>query len=215
VKDLVQLRLGWRPAGPLRLLTHFRTFGFQMNPVSMYFCFDQAGRALEAVVAEVNNTPWGERHHYVLDLRTTAERASHSATTTKEFHVSPFLPMTLEYGWRIALKGQRLVVHLDVRQQEATLLDATLALRRRPLSAVNRVRMLLRYPWMTARVYLGIHWQALRLWWKGVPFFPHPTHKMAASAVPTDRSRIQQAPATADSPVPSERDSHTLQDTAV
>ena len=76
VRDLVEERTGARPAGPIRLLTHLRSFGHCFNPVSFYYCFDPAGERVEAVVAEVTNTPWGERHAYVLERarRRRAER---------------------------------------------------------------------------------------------------------------------------------------------
>lgn len=174
VRDLVEAELGWRPQGPIRLLTHFRYFGFQMNPVSLYYCFDEAGRELRAMVAEVNNTPWRERHCYVLDLRSVTARRRFQANHPKSFHVSPFLHMKLNYHWRIGVPGDRLVVNIDAREEQAPLLDATLMLRRLPLSRWQQFRLLLRFPLMTLRVYQAIHWQALLLWLKGVSVMPHP-----------------------------------------
>jgi uncharacterized protein len=174
VRELVETEIGWRPTGPIRLLTHFRYFGFQMNPVSLYYCFDSSGREVQAVVAEVNNTPWQEQHCYVLDMRGQSASRRLTARHAKTFHVSPFLNMTLDYHWQMTVPGEQLFVHIDAQEGEAALLDASLVLRRRPLNRWHKTRMLLRYPWMTLRVYLGIHWQALRLWLKGVAVVPHP-----------------------------------------
>ena len=101
VRDLVEARLGWRPGGPIRLLTHLRYFGLVMNPVSFYYCFNACEERVEAVVAEVTNTPWRDRHCYVLDLRDVPLSKMPRARHAKELHVSPFLEMDLEYRWRL------------------------------------------------------------------------------------------------------------------
>ena len=148
--------------GPVRLLTHVRTFGHHFNPVSFYYCFDRAGERVERVVAEVTNTPWGERHVYELDgLR---------ASVGKAFHVSPFLAMGSEYRVSMTAPGELLRVHMESRRDERVDFDATLALSRRELSAGP----LLRYPLMTLRVVAGIYAQAVRLKLKGAPYHAHP-----------------------------------------
>lgn len=184
VRRLVQSRTGRRPSGPIRLLTHFRYFGLLINPISLYYCFGSRGE-LEAVVADVTNTPWGERHCYVLDASACAtERVL--ATQPKELHVSPFFGMDHEYTFTIAPPGESLVVHIENRRttgpHEPPLFDATLTLRRREITAASLVRVLCRYPFMTGQVYAGIYWQAFRLWRKGVPFHAHPAQTAAGDA---------------------------------
>jgi len=180
VRDLVQDRTGVRPAGPIRLLTHPRYFGYGFNPVSFYFCYAADGEALEAILAEVTNTPWKERHVYVLDAASnqgTPERLAFARA--KAFHVSPFLPMGLEYRFRITRPGHRLTVHMVDLEGGQPVFDATLSLSRRPISGTSLARALIRFPFMTGQVIAGIYWQALRLWLKGVPVFDHPAPQPA------------------------------------
>jgi DUF1365 family protein len=169
VRELVEARTGRRPNGPIRLLTHLRYFGYVFNPVSFYYCYDAAGERVECVVAEVNNTPWGERHCYVIQP---------NDSTPKAMHVSPFMPMELDYRWRFSPPGEHLTVHMALSQGPRTLFDATLALRKRPFT--NSV--LLSYPLMTLKVIAAIHWEALRLWLKGVPVHTHPARLSSPSA---------------------------------
>jgi len=179
VRDLVAERTGRRPTGPVRLLTHLRYFGYVFNPVSLYYCFDAEGRGLDAVVAEVTNTPWGERHCYVLPGHGPDGQALH-ATSAKAMHVSPFHPMELDYDWRIGTPGDALTVHMALRpanaRDEAPIFGATLALQRRPIGAAALAAQLIRFPFMTAKVIAAIHWEALRLWLKRVPVHDHPSN---------------------------------------
>jgi DUF1365 family protein len=173
VRDLVEQRTGARPAGPIRLLTHLRYFGYRQNPVSFYYCFDATGDHVEAIVAEITNTPWGERHAYVLPA--PAGGAAHRLRARKVFHVSPFMPMDLGYDWRFTAPGSRLAVHMENLAGADRIFDATLMLERREITGASLASTLIRHPWMTASVVAGIYWQALRLWLKGAPFHPHPT----------------------------------------
>ena len=175
VRDHVQAETGARPSGPIRLLTHGRYFGVLMNPVSFYYGFLDDGETLDWVLAEITNTPWGERHAYLLDVRTAQAhgRALHW-DFEKRFHVSPFIPMSRHYQWRLVAPGQSLHVHMDVLDGATHEFDATLAMERRPLDANTLASCLARYPLLTAKVALAIYWQAVRLWFKKVPFHAHP-----------------------------------------
>jgi uncharacterized protein len=176
VRDLVEERTGRRPRGPIRLLTHLRYFGHCFNPVSFYYCFDEGDGRLETIVAEVSNTPWGERHCYVL-ARQQATRVRgpvQEFELDKEFHVSPFLPMDTRYQWRFTEPGTHLRVHLCNQQQGRRTFDATLELVRREISGPALAGALLRFPFMTMKVVLSIYWQALRLKLKGATYYPHP-----------------------------------------
>lgn len=177
VRELVEQRLGWRPEGPVRLLTHLRYFGFVMNPVSFYYCFEADGKRVAAVVAEVNNTPWNEQHCYVLDWRKGRDEFDGDelkAIEPKVFHVSPFMNMGMDYHWRVTAPEEHLLVHIENFVAGEPRFEAILRLQRKPLNSWTLAMTLLQFPWMTLRVYLAIHWQALRLWMKGVPYVPHP-----------------------------------------
>ena len=175
VRDLVEAQTGMRPAGPVRLLTHLSYFGYCFNPVSFYYCFDAAGERVETVVAEVSNTPWGERTCYVLSGDMDCGSGDHKRyRPAKKMHVSPFMAMDVEYDWRFSSPGQRLTVHMENAAAGAKIFDATLNLERREIGAASLARILVTYPLMTLKVILAIHWQALKLWLKKVPVHDHP-----------------------------------------
>ena len=176
VRDLVELKTGRRPAGPIRLLTHLRYFGYGFNPVSFYFCFDPLDQHVETIVAEVSNTPWGEQHCYVLGAALdegTGRR--HRYRFDKQFHVSPFMGMDVDYDWRFGTPGAGLGIHMENLQDGRRFFDATMILRRKEITGPSLARVLVQYPMMTLRVIAAIHWQALRLWLKRCPYVPHPS----------------------------------------
>jgi hypothetical protein len=178
-RDAVEAETGTRPTGPVRLLTGLRYLGHSFNPVSFYYCFDSAGQRVEAVVADVENIPWGERHAYVL-ARGESEGPVLSEEMDKALHVSPLMAMDQTYAFRASEPGERLSVHIESRPREGEQgksFDATLALRRRELSRPLLAKLLVRYPAMSLQVVAKIYAQSLRLRLKGARYFPHPEGK--------------------------------------
>lgn len=166
------------PDGPVFLLTHLRYLGYGFNPVSFFYCYDQGG-ALRLVLAEVNNT-FGGSHNYWLEPSGGAQDGPFRAAASKSFYVSPFMPADMRYAFTFSAPADRLVAHMTVDREPsgdgtAHRFDATLRLEHRDWSAAMIRSVLLRHPAMTVSVVAGIHWQALRLWWKGLPVVPRPT----------------------------------------
>jgi DUF1365 family protein len=163
------------PGGRILLLTHARVLGYVFNPVSFFYCYDQSDR-LSVVVAEVNNT-FGERHPYVLPVA-----ASTDWRRKKLMHVSPFFSLAGSYGFHLPPPGESgLEARIDLWQGDRRALASRLSLDRRPLTDAALLGALLRYPFMTLQVILGIHWQALRLWLRGAPVFTKPPHDPEAA----------------------------------
>jgi len=179
VRSLVAERSGRRPDGPIALLTHLRYLGVGFNPVSFYYCFDAAASRVTAVVAHVTNTPWGERHAYVLDVGRAEEHGSArviGGRFAKQLHVSPLMGMDHIYEWRLTEPGPRLAVHISSTPASggAPLFDATLSLERRELTPREMRRALVRYPLLTTRVLARIYGHALRLRLRGARYHRHP-----------------------------------------
>ncbi|HSD22909.1 MAG TPA: DUF1365 domain-containing protein [Solirubrobacterales bacterium] len=171
-RDLVQARLGRRPEGPVRLLANPRYLGVGFNPVSFLFLHDADG-ALESVVAEVTNTPWGERAAYVLDAHAGRTDGGITARFRKRMHVSPFQPMDQTYEISVTAPGERLGVVIRNLEAGDEVLVASMALHRIELSPGRMLRLLLRYPPMTVAILARIYANALRLKLRGAPFHPH------------------------------------------
>lgn len=175
VRQRVREATGRAPQGPIRMLTHLRYAGHVFNPVSFYYCYQDDGITLDSIVAEITNTPWRERHAYVLPV----DEALKSGRVLrwrfdKGFHVSPFMPMARGYDWRFTPPADDLAIHMKVTDGARTEFDATLALKRRALDGAGLARVLWRYPLMCTQVLGAIHWQALRLWLKRNPVHDHP-----------------------------------------
>ena len=161
------------PDGPIFLLTHLRHLGYIFNPISLFYCYSGEER-LETILAEVNNT-FGESHNYWLSATNQLPSSNaHVHRCPKVMHVSPFMPMKLDYRFVLPPPGERLIAQMNTLEGEHSIFDATLRLQREPWSARALHRALLRFPWVTAKVIAAIHWEALRLYCKKVPVFTHP-----------------------------------------
>jgi DUF1365 family protein len=159
IRERVRVETGRAPTGPIHLLAHLRYFGHCFNPVTFYYCYHADGTTLDTIVAEITNTPWKERHSYVLPVASAEHHASaHAWAFRKAFHVSPFLPMDRDYAWRFTEPGASLHVHMDVLRESTREFDATMVLDRRELNAANLARVLLRYPAMTCLRSPAIAW---------------------------------------------------------
>jgi DUF1365 family protein len=186
VRSLVAARTGARIGGPVRLLTHLRCFGHCFNPVSFYYCFERDGagsETLSAAVAEVTNTPWGERHAYVLGPQAGRDHGSARVlvgSLSKRLHVSPLMGMDHTYEWNISEPGEQLSLHIGSYRDGENAFDATLSLRRREITAPELRRALARFPLLTVQILARIYTDALRLRLRGATYHPHP----ARGAVP-------------------------------
>lgn len=159
--------------GKIFLLTHPRWFGFVINPLSIYYCFDRDG-FLKHVVGEITNTPWNERHCYVMSPQNEQESV-HKFHFRKTFHVSPFLPMDMNYTWHVSEPGSQLSVDIWSRTEERLDFEAHLTMRAYPLTKMHLLKHWIQHPWITVKVLAGIYWNAGILYFvKKVPFYDHP-----------------------------------------
>ena len=169
----------------VRLLAYPRILGFAFNPIAVYFCDDAAGRTV-FMAYEVSNT-FGEHHLYQSLVEPSTTLATHTAA--KAFYVSPFNTLDGQYRFTIRPPGEQVFLGIALSTAEGGLLTAYFDGQRRPLTDASLLKLLLAYPFMTAKVVAGIHWEALLLWLKGVP----PTlkirrhHKAAASEIGSPR----------------------------
>ncbi|MFE8071694.1 DUF1365 domain-containing protein [Marinobacteraceae bacterium S3BR75-40.1] len=174
---------GWMPDGPIELITHPRYLGHSFNPVSFYFCYaadarPEAGDLPRAILAQITNTPWHERHTYCLYDAPALEGRKGWHTLrfqfSKQFHVSPFNPMGQRYDWLFSFRPGETRIHMNVLSDDTKVFDATLVVQRRPLDRITLQDSLRRYPWESLKGVVGIYWHALKLKLKGAPFYTHP-----------------------------------------
>ncbi len=175
ISDLVEKNTGKRPQGPIRLLSNISYFGFCFNPASFFYCYAQDGITLETIVLEVTNTPWGERHQYVMTYEGEGKKVF---THPKVFHVSPFLPMKIDYTWVFTSPRENIYILMQDRYtgEKDLIFDSTLQVKRIELSHASMLLSFLKFPFITFKTMFAIYWQALVLYFiKKVPFYDHPS----------------------------------------
>ncbi len=150
------------------MLAQCRSLGLYFSPINLYYCMDDDGQC-RLMLAEVSNTPWNERHYYLVHI-------TDSQPMAKEFHVSPFMPINMNYHWRVKPIGQKAFVHLENHEQEAggqKVFDATMALTKKPMSTLGLVKTWLSLPFAVIKVMALIYWQAFKIIIQGIPFIPY------------------------------------------
>ena len=175
VRKTIREQIGYEVKGPIRLLTHLRYFGYCFNPVSFYYCFNEDDSEVDVIMAEVTNTPWDERHSYVIHQKGQKGKIDNlTADLKKKLHVSPFWGMDHEYEWLFSQPTKNLMVNMINYKDEERVFDATLNMKRIPFTLGNLLKQVARFPFITMLVVFRIHWQAFKLWLKKAPYFIHP-----------------------------------------
>ncbi|WP_160153492.1 DUF1365 domain-containing protein [Microbulbifer sp. ALW1] len=172
VRNRVEEATGVRPTGPIAFLANWRYFGYNMNPISIYYCFDDTGERVQTLLVDVHNTPWNERHGYVLPVSPNGR--VQKALFKKELHVSPFMPLDQFYQWRSTTPGDRLTVSIRSMEAGDCVFDACMSLKREEISAQALRNKLIQFPLFTVKIISAIYWQAMKLFIKRVPVVTHP-----------------------------------------
>lgn len=178
VLDKVWELTGERINGRVEAVIHLRYIGIYFSPVNFYYVYDEHNQWCY-LLAEVSNTPWNERHYYALNAKDES-----TWRHEKQFHVSPFNPISQQYQWKLKPLERQLSIHLECHR-EAKEFDATLKMYKHPLNSKVLVKHLIFTPVMAVKVTIGIYWHALKLWVKGAPFYSHPKYHSDSSDQPS------------------------------
>lgn len=184
VLDKVHQMSGQTIEGSVKAVIHLRYFGIYFSPVNFYYIYDQQGE-WRYLLAEVSNTPWNERHYYLLDAQDES-----TWKHNKAFHVSPFNPIEQQYQWKIKPLNEKLSVHLECHRERKEF-DATMKMSKHPFSSKVLLKHLIVTPVMAVKVMTGIYWHALKLWIKGAPFYSHPKYKQSDERSATQSAELK------------------------
>lgn len=168
--------------GSIRLLCMPRLLGFAFNPISVYYCYHRDGR-LTALLYEVHNT-FGERHSYLIPVEDGASTEPLEQRCLKAFYVSPFMDMDISYTFRLQPPAERIALVIDGADSQGRVITASLAGERRELTDGALLASFAAFPLLTLKVVAGIHWEALKLWIKGMRLRPRPPAPAALTVVP-------------------------------
>jgi len=177
VRSQIQAKYGISPTGKIYLLTHLTCLGYCFNPISIYFIFNENNDEIDFLAVEVTNTPWSEKHTYLLAHPAKPKKNIYQYQFNKELHVSPFMEMDYQYHFNLRFDGDDILLHMQNYRAGKLDFDATLSLHSVPLKQTSPLQILMKYPLMTYKVTAGIYWQALKLWLKGNAFRTHPKRK--------------------------------------
>jgi DUF1365 family protein len=165
----------------VNMLTHMRYMGYCYNPVTFYLVYsDKKNERPDFIVADINNTPWNERYPYVLEVSQEAIKPL-SFNFKKDFHISPFYPMNLDYAWVFDFNHETIHIQMDSFLDNKLCFKANLKLNRVELNARVMTKLLLKYPCVTLKTMTAIYWQAFKLFLKKSRFYTHPAKEKEVS----------------------------------